>query len=263
MKALPPSTLQSFSFESPIWRLIGDSQEAFVLLEHRNEATQEPSFSLFDLAQHKPLHLHHRFGAGHWISAWALQAQKAVFVLYAGKENPSQQAFWVYDFAQRRILWEESRYTLRRLVGSSLEVNPRQGAIEQVLYLDLQNGAVRETLSPENPKTLINWPQLYHGADLYFGEVNSFLALHNISASSPPIGYWELSDKALVSYLSEQENFLTHFLAVFHAEGHLLEHYLLQEGKPEAFSPIFFIFKNYLFFVKSKIELVSFPLKSL
>jgi hypothetical protein len=242
---------------------LGDTQAPSVLIEHRDSSLQEPSFSLFDLATQKPLRLQLRFGAGHWLSAWALQGQRGVFVLYAGKDNPLQQAFWVYDFAQDCILWEESRYTLRRLVGDCIEVSPRQGAIEQVLYLHLQDGKRQKTAPAPSQQAQLHWPQLYERSDTYFEEVNQFLALYQIQAEQAPIGYWELADKALVSYLREHEGFLAHFLAVFHANGQGLEHYLLQKSKPEAFSPIFFIFKKHLFFVKNKIELVSFPLKSL
>lgn len=243
--------------------MVGDIQDQFVLLEHRDTEGQEPSFSLFDLETQKPLCLQQSFGAGHWLSAWALQGQRGVFVLYAGQDNPLQQAFWVYDFAQERILWEESRYTLRRLVGDCLEVSPRQGAIERQLYLSLHNGQVQALPKYADRPTLLHWPQRYEPTDEYFEEVCQFLALQQLYAAPAPIAYWELADKAFISYWQNQKGFLAQFLAIFNADGQSLEHYQLSESQAEALSPIFFIFKKYLFFVKNKIELVSFPLKSL
>jgi hypothetical protein len=258
---LSRSSIFNFShvFDGVIWNTLSTPENDVILLEIRNSEKKNVAFSALDFQTQKFLWKGKQLEEPWWISLSAASANVILFTIFTDTANPDKKGIIAYDLFSFELLWWNNDFSLvsvsnSNVIGISNKFGNRQ------LSLELRTGKEIKVIEPEEKiKDKVLRPSQYQMDHRYFDTVKTFLGQRFNLLPITALEYLEYQSLIFIScYL--QEDALTNYLFIISEDGNLLLKEKLDEHVKGIGLDTFFILSGCVFFVKNKVELVSYKI---
>ena len=234
-------------------------ETTLLILETRNDARHETTFSALDFETNRFLWKEILFEETWWIGVTAATPEVLLLHLYQDTENPDKKGLIAWHIRDQKKLWQLDGFFLSFVMGDKVYGQFAEEGRGMVL-IDAVSGKILENNVTEiNPleNILALKPFLYVENSNYFDTVKSFLMQKLNVTAVAGIEYLEYASLVFISYHVHREG-LMNFLLVVTAEGDVVLHEKLGEHLKGLGLETFFILSGCLFFVRNKGELVSY-----
>jgi hypothetical protein len=242
-----------------IWKTLADPEHRRLYIEVRDTELKQVSFSSLDLENQKWLWYNVTFDETWWISLAAVSNNTLLFTVYTDTNNPDKKSIFAFDIQLKKIQWWKVNFSFASVVGSFVKgVDTKFGSKEVILKISDGTPLSGESLVLEEEQNfIIVRPFQYHEGSTHFETLRSFVIMKCNISPVISIEYCEYHSLILISVFVGPED-LANYLIVFNSAGDLLLKETLGEHLKGIALDTFFIFSDFLIFVKNKSELVSY-----
>lgn len=249
----------SHVFAGVIWNIKVSDRNEIMVLENRDSEKKEVRFSAFDYRANKFLWKDRMMEEAWWINLSAVSADIILFTLYTETNNPDKKATLAYSVSEAKMIWWNNDFSISA-VGDGLVEGFSEKYGKRQVVLNLTNGEKSESRSVEvKTAERVVRPQQYMMGHAYFETVQTFFQQKFNLLPVAALEYLE-ADGLIVVSCYFQENELANYLFVLSVDGTLLLKEKLDERLKGIGLDTFFILSGCLFFVKNKVELVSYKI---
>jgi hypothetical protein len=258
----------SFAFDGIIWQVLTDVPRAHLILEIRH-ANHTVSFAAVDVSGRQRLWEQFR-PPDTWWSSGVLAHDGILFLqIFPEGHNPDPHGIIAVEIASQKILWQQPGMQFIQLLSENRVLARMLTAAEPTYYtLAATSGDVLTTGShpvAENPASPIvdrlQFPVHYTSNDTYFQTIATFL--QQILKISPKnaFDYAETPHCILISYYIYVDNQTENYLVAFDTHSRVpLLHEKLATQRTGIGKDTYFIFDQYLIFVKEQSLLLSYEI---
>lgn len=134
------------SFLGIVWRIEADTANNILAIETRDEATGNPSFSVFDYTTGTSLVHERPYGDRNW--ALAGTTDRKLIVRAFGHNSPDSAGIACIDATTGELLWEQFNYMLVGIGDQQLTVRHRNFASGYEQYIDIHTGNLTQADQP-------------------------------------------------------------------------------------------------------------------
>src|SRR5688572_15127674 len=182
-----------------------------------------------------------------------------LFTLYTDTNNPDKKATLAYNLDEGTMIWWNNDFSISS-VRNGLVTGFSEKYGRRAVVLDLKTGKTIESL-PENSNVAerVIRPQQYMNDHSYFETVQRFFTQKFNLLPLAALEYLEHESLIFISCYF-QENELANYLFVLSVDGTLLLKEQIDEHLKGIGVDTFFILSGSVFFVKNKVELVSYKI---
>jgi len=265
-----------FTYNSPrqIWRiLISESDK--LILETRDTKTREVFFHCFDLIKTKKVFVDLQHKEKSWIGIDAVYKDIIYFHKYFKPDMPWHKAIIAFDIASQKIIWSNEEMTFHFTYDDKVFCF-KQGFEESFFYtLNYKTGELIDELgsdyalvnslkskSGENENwDLYQYPKDFNNADETTRTViNDHLINVQLTGN---IEYIVLKKVVMFNYhtLVNEKIFNNNFIILDRDSRIVLLNEVLNKNISSLYTDSFFIYKNFLFLLKEKNEIIIFNLE--
>ena len=249
----------SYVFDGIVWNTLVSSENGVLLLEVRNSEKKQAAFSALDFNTGKFLWRDVIFDEPWWINLGATANSIVLFTLYLETNNPDKKGVFAYHLFDRKIVWWNNDFSLISVSNRQVKgVASKYGT--RTISLDLETGKEVSNLEEGSKSTAeIIRPHQYLADNEYFSIVKTFL---NRKFNLMPVIALEYLEHDSIIFISfyTQEDELANYLLILSASGEVLMNEKLDEHLKGIGLDTFFVFSGCVFFVKNKVELVSYKI---
>ncbi len=249
----------SHVFNGILWNSVVSEDNHVLVLEIRDSALKQVSFSALNVKENSWLWQNKMSEEPWWVNLNSVSSGKILLTMYTETNNPDKKGVLVYVLTNFTLSWWKNDFSLLSVSnGLVFGMSSTHGSRE--VTLDLQSG--KEVKEGENTSSTtfgVLRPQQYHEGSEYFNTVKIFLKkkLNLLAVSS--LEYLEHNGLIFISFYRQGEG-LVNDLIVLSAMGNIV----LQEKMSDHLKGIgwdtFFILNGCVFFVRNKVELVSYKI---
>jgi len=201
--------------------------------------------------------------------------EKSVLVLEVRNDERRQVSFCAFDFIKNRFLWKDvitsepwwvnlKSANENNITLSKFENTNNPDSISYI-HLDLLTASILEDSSAETfpvmSRTEIITPAQYFQGTPHFDTVSKFIHRKLDMKPVQAIEYLENSGLIFISIYCQKATDLENYLLVFNEDGELQMRDKLGVGLKGLGFEAFFLQTGYLFYVKNKVELVSYRMR--
>lgn len=250
----------SHRFPGIVWNTLVVPQTHLLWVEVRNHERKEVSFSVlnYHTAEFcwKDIALEERW----WITLSSATKDIALFTIYLETDNPDRKGVLAYDTHTMKLLWWNNDFSITSTANDHVAgFSSRQRG--KTFRLEITTGVeidAIESRSLSASSAILKPTQYTDGMD-YFETVKQYL--HTVLNLTPVVSleYLEVERRIIISYY-EQENDLANYLLIISDQGELLLKEKIDEQLKGIGLDTFFVLAGSVFFVKNKVELVSYSL---
>jgi hypothetical protein len=249
----------SHVFDGIIWNIKVSDKKEIMVVEVRDSKKKEVRFSALNYNQNKFLWKEKAMDESWWINLSAVSDDIVLFTLYTDTNNPDKKATLAYGLDDGNMIWWNNDFSIST-VNQGLVVGFSEKYGKRELVLDLKTGKTLQ-YPPENsnvPEKAIR-PQQYMNDHSYFETVQRFFTQKFNLLPVAALEYLEHESLIFISCYF-QENELANYLFVLSVDGTLLLKEQIDEHLKGIGLDTFFILSGSVFFVKNKVELVSYKI---
>jgi hypothetical protein len=249
----------SHVFNGIVWNTVASNDEKILLVEVRKPEEKRVLFSAFNYETNLFLWHDRQLEEPWWVNASAIVQGMVFFTIYLDTNNPDKKGILAYSLKELQLVWWNNDFSVSEISALGIKGFSGKFGLRELILNIMDGGEIKELRQGDFPRQDIKKPVQYTEGMQYFETVKTFLLNQlNLQAVSA-LEYMETNNCFLIScYTSAGENLLANFLLVYSKGGKLL----LQEQLDSRLNGIgldtFFIIDGLLFFVKNKVELVSF-----
>lgn len=246
-------------FEGIIWNLVASGEDRVLLIEVRDPTRKRVRFSAVNYDTGNFRWTDRELEEAWWVNASSIVAGMVLFTIYLDTNNPDKKGVLAYSLDNLDLVWWNNDFSVSEITSAGVKGFSGKFGISEVI-LGVADGkpvsGAGESIISENP---VRKPVQYVEGMEYFETVKTFLAKQlNLEAVSA-LEYLETDQCFLIScYCRTEGNLLANFLFVFSKAGKLLLNERLDAGLSGIGLDTFFVIEDFLFFVKDKVELLSF-----
>ncbi len=249
----------SHVFDGVIWNTKVSEQNQVMLVEIRSSEKKEVRFSALNYGTNQFLWKDKLLDEPWWINLSAVSGDIALFTLYLDTNNPDKKATLAHRVDDGSLVWWNNDFSITSVSGQSVfGFSEKYGKRE--VYLDLHTGKIIESaISEVNTRENVLRPYQYPAEHEYFRTVQTFFNQKFNLFPATALEYLEYDSLIFVScYFNEID--LANYLFIISADGNLLLKEKLDEHLKGIGMDTFFILSGCVFFVKNKVELVSYKI---
>jgi len=226
-------------------------------LETRDSKQKRVSFSALECESGKFLWRDVNFDEPWWVSLGAVSDDIVLFTVYLETNNPDRKGIFAYHIFDRGILWWNNDFSLVSVSGNKVEGVSSKYGFRNVI-LDLNSGKeISGPIEPQGKNDDVIRPHQYLSEHEYFTTVKTFLEEKFNLLPVIALEYLEHDSTIFVSFYI-QDGELANYLILISADGKLLLNEKLDEHLKGIGMGTFFVLSGCVFFVKNKVELVSY-----
>lgn len=249
----------SHVFNGIVWNSVVSEDGSVLVFEIRDGQNKQVSFAALDVKENKWLWQDRVSEEPWWVNLNAVSSNHIVLTMYTETNNPDKKGILVYDLATFTLTWWNNDFSLSAVSnGFVFGMSSIYGAREVIL--DLQSGKeVKAANQSENNRVVAHRPQQYHEGSEYFKTVKIFLEkkLNLLAVSS--LEYLEHDGLIFISFYTQSEG-LANDLIVLSAMGNIVLREKMSDHLKGIGWDTFFILSGCVFFVRNKVELVSYKI---
>jgi len=249
----------SHVFNGIVWNSVVSGDGSTLVLEIRDGEHKKVSFAALDVKENKWLWQNKVSEELWWVNLNSVFSDYVLLTIYTETNNPDKKGILVYDLATFTLCWWNNDFSMTGVVNDFVfGMSSKYGAREVIL--DLKSGKEVEG----GDKTATNSfgvlrPQQYHEGSDYFNTVKIFLEKKlNLQALSS-LEYMEHNGLVFISFYTEVQG-LANDLIVLSAMGNVVLHEKMSDHLKGIGWDTFFILSGCVFFVRNKVELVSYKI---
>ena len=249
----------SLVFDGIVWNIKASRENEILVLEIRNNATKEVRFAAFNFAEQKFLWKDKLMDEPWWINLSAVSGEIILFTLYVDTNNPDKKATMAYNLQDCKLIWWNNDFSLSN-VSENYVIGTAEKFGRREVVLDIETGKPLESaaVSRESRENVLR-PQQYFEGHPYFETVKTFFSQKFNLLPVTALEYLEYDTLIFVScYI--QQNDLANYLFIISRDGNLLLKEILDERLKGIGLDTFFVLSGCVFFVKNKVELVSYKI---
>lgn len=249
----------SHRFEGVIWSTVALPGRNTIFLEVRDAEQKQVKFSALDYQHNRFVWRDISLEEPWWISLSAAAKDVLLFTIYTDTNKPDKKGILAYGSEGPALLWWNNDFSIASVAGDKVfGVTSRLGTKQAVL--DLQTGKeITGSVMPEEREDNVIKPLQYVEGTPYFETVKTFLVQKLNLSPVAALEYRELGPLIFISFYV-QENGLANYLLVLSADGDVLLKEKLGEQLKGIGLGTFFVLAGCVFFVKNKVELVSYKI---
>ena len=237
--------------------------------------SKEVFFQCFDLVKGKKIFKDFQHEEKSWVGIEAVYRDIIYFHKYAKPDMPWHKAVIAFDIAVQKILWSNEELSFLFAYDEKV-LCFKQGFEERLFYtLNYQTGELLEDLGSnyllvnslkskteeEKDWSVYLYPQNINNADVKTKEIiNDCIDKVNVTGD---IEFIVFKNLVLFNYHSSgnEKTFNNNFGTLNRDSGALILSEVLNAGVPSLYTDSFFIYKNFLFLLKEKNEVIIFNLE--
>lgn len=251
----------SHRFDGVIWNMIAGAENDPLVIEARNTATRQVSFSALHLPSGAFLWRDRSLDEPWWINLTLINHGILIFTIYLDTNNPDKKGILAYNATDLSLIWWNNDFSVSSLTPSALKGYSQKFGMKE---LAVEIGTGKETATQPGEPVLepymLRKPVQYVEGSEYFETVKRFLSNQlNLNVVSA-LEYLETTENMVIScYIADAGGRdLANFLIVFSKSGKcLLKDEISSQVKGIGFDT-FFVLRNNLIFIKNKNELISY-----
>lgn len=213
----------SHTFSGPVWNMLLVPEKSILVLEVRNDESRQVSFSALEFVKNQFLWRNVTVSEPWWVNLCKSRGNTVILSKFDNTNNPDSVSY---------------------------------------ISLDLQTAAViendaAETLTPNLQSKEAIVPIQYIQGSAYFEMAKKFIYQKLKSTAVHTIEYLEDSGLIFISFYTQEEVGLENELAIFDENGVLLLREKIGSALKGLGLETFFLQARYLFYIKNKVELVT------
>ena len=248
----------SHVFTGIIWNIKVSDERDIMIVEIRDSDKKEVRFSALDYRQNKFLWKDKAMEESWWLNLSAVSGDIILFTLYTDTNNPDKKSTLAYSAYNGNMIWWNNDFSISS-AGNGVAVGFSEKYGKREVILDLKTGNTTN-LQPgahltSREKTIR--PHQYVDDHPYFESVRRFFSQKFNLLPVAALEYLEHESLIFISCYFKQ-NELANYLFVLSVDGTLLLKEQIGERLKGIGLDTFFILSGSLFFVKNKVELVSY-----
>jgi hypothetical protein len=251
----------SHSFEGIVWSTLVVPDGDIILLEVRYQERKAVTFSALDYQRNTFLWRDMKLDEPWWVNLSAASQGVMLFTIYLETNNPDKKGILAYALVSQKLLWWSNDFSILRVWGDKVSGMTMKWGTKEVV-LDLLTGKEITGERPEpgstaTPKAVK--PLQYIDGTPYFETVKTFLGQKLNLLPVLSLEYLEHNTLIFISYYVMEDG-LANYLLVLSGEGDLLLKEKIDSQLKGIGLDTFFILDGCVFFVKNKVELVSYKI---
>ena len=264
----------SYSSNHQIWRIqITDSDK--LILETRDMDSKEVYFHCVDLTDSSIIFENFQLEEKHWIGIESIYKDIIFFHRFPKPDMPGHKEVTAFDISSQKILWNNEDLSFLFAFGDKVYCF-KQGFEERYFYsLDILTGELKEELG-DNYQLLNNirndaeskkdWSVYGYPKSMSEAEGLIVEVINKYSSGYEIAG--EIEFNTYKNYLmfnfhskTKEGSFDNHFYLIDLDSRKVLNDEILNKNAPSLFKDAFFVYKNFLFLLKEKNEVLIFNLE--
>jgi hypothetical protein len=249
----------SHVFNGIVWNSVVSEGGEIMIFEIRDSDKKQVSFAAFNVKNNQWLWQDKMSEEPWWVNLNSVYSNQILLTIYTETNNPDKKGILIYTLSDFTLSWWNNDFSLISVSDSSvLGMSSTYGSREVIL--DLQSGKELKVVDKtENNRTNVHRPQHYHEGSEYFNTVKIFLEKKlNLQAVSS-LEYLEHDGLIFISFYTQGED-LANDLIVLSAMGNVVLHEKMSGHLKGIGWDTFFILSGCVFFVRNKVELVSYKI---
>lgn len=256
----------SFEFEGIIWKIHIDAHTDHVALELRDAQEWNTSFAWADLKNNTLHWKNFSLDENWWLAMVGVHNQMILLHKFPKAERPEPSGILALNAQNKSVQWHLPNHQIQDWQGEQLIALHKQ-ANQEVVYqsIDLYSGKINylndQYTRPEHQEsTEFRYPQQYQQGTAYFDTVANFLAdilKHKILQT---VDYLEFKNFIIINYFFQENKNIQNNLLILDSNVRILLHEELIAQSQGIGLDSFFMYKDYLLFIKNKSQLEIFQL---
>jgi hypothetical protein len=248
----------SHVFDGVIWNTLSSPENDVILLEIRNSEKKRVEFAALDVGSQKFLWRDKMLEEPWWISLSAVAGNIVFFTHYTDTSNPDKKGLLAYDLLTLQLLWWNNDFSLIAVAGDRITGIASKFGHRQ-MCLDMEGKEIASSEHGRQVDDKVIRPSQYLADHGYFATVKTFLEQKFNLSPVTALEYVEYESLIFIScYFQEDE--LANYLFIISEDGTLLLKEKLDDHLKGIGLETFFILSGCVFFVKNKVELVSYKI---
>jgi Domain of unknown function (DUF4905) len=249
----------SHVFNGIVWNSVVSEDNQVLVLEIRDSQQKQVSFGALNVNSNSWLWQNKITEEPWWVNLNSVSSNHILLTIYTETNNPDRKGILAYDLANFTLSWWNNNFSLIGVSGNFVFGTSSAFGLREVI-LDIQSG--KEVKGDDN-KANVNFgvlrPQQYQEGSEYFNTVKIFLEkkLNLLAISS--LEYLEHNGLIFISFYTQNEG-LANDLIVLSAMGNIVLHEKMSDHLKGIGWDTFFILAGCVFFVRNKVELVSYKI---
>jgi hypothetical protein len=249
-------------FDGIVWATIASPEHDVILIETRNVENKLAAFSALNFKTNTYLWQNKTLEEKWWINLTMVAGNVILFTIYLDTNNPDKKGILAYDLQTLRLLWWNNDFSVIEVNNNKVKGFVWKLSHKEVI-LDLSTGKeigteLAETLSETKAYRTLKPVQYLEGTE-YFNTVKNFLQQRLNLLPVISLEYLEYESLIFISYYQGEID-LANYLLVLSGEGDVLLKEKIDEQRKGIGLDTFFILAGCVFFVKNKVELVSYKI---
>lgn len=263
---LPTHKSYSYPFEGFIWKILISKTEPILLLELRNDSTRQASFAAIDLRKQKLNWHQEKLSEKWWIGMLRTEGKYVILHGYQNLKTPAHQKIFTFDISNGNLLWKNEAYRAIECYPEGILAQDPASESEELFLLDYKSGKQIKKIKEADfdvqiTKLDIIKPGKYSDENVYFSKLADFVKITTTLEALKAIEYVETAKGGTVlSFYIQEEEKLVNYILVCDEEGNVVLLDKMNEGLQTAAPETFFLYKQYLIYIKNRKELVIFEL---
>lgn len=249
----------SHVFNGIVWSSVVSDDGSVLVFEIRDAQNKQVSFAALEVKENKWLWQNKVSEELWWVNLNAVSSNYIVLTIYTETNNPDKKGILVYDMATFTLNWWNNDFSLTAVSnGYVFGMSSTFGSREVVLNL-LSGKEVKGDNMPEKNGVAVHRPQQYLEGSEYFKTVKKFLEEKLNLQPISSLEYLEYDGLIFISFYAQGEG-LANNLIVLSAMGNVILHEKMSDHLKGIGWDTFFILSGCVFFVRNKVELVSYKI---
>ncbi|HYF68000.1 MAG TPA: DUF4905 domain-containing protein [Ohtaekwangia sp.] len=253
----------SHRFSGVVWNTVAYPKEDLVLLEIRDTSHKQVTFSALNYKTNQFLWHGRKLDEPWWVNVSGIVNGVVLFTVYLDTANPDKKAVLAYTLEDLKLLWWHNDFSISMICENSIVGYTSKLGLKEVV-LQVQSG--KEYAAHERTETRevqisgeVLKPVQYLEGMPYFETVKIFLAERLNFLVLNSLEYLETSSYIAIScYVKHNE--LANYLIVLTLNGDLALKEILDPAVKGIGLDTFFAIGRSLFFVRNKMEFVSYTM---
>ncbi len=264
----------SFSSNKQLWRLLINDKDD-LMIESRDNDTKEVSYFFINIPSKNVIRNKINLPDNVWIAVESYFGNMVYFHKFVKPDLPIHSGIIAYDLTKDAIIWENPNYRFF-IVDEDYLIAQKQGFEEtQLVKLDLQNGEFLENISLPLEEIEIMHNNFVDKFNYDFYDYpDNFNLTDNDLLSKTLDKYTKKFPLKFTPQVMFYENFIfcnfhlltnkgidNYFIALDTDKEKITEEIILNKNVKGFVPESFFTYKNYLFLLKDKTELIIYKLE--
>lgn len=253
----------SHRFPGVVWNTVAYPKEDLVLLEIRDTSHKQVTFSALNYKTNQFLWHDRKLDEPWWVNVSGIVNGVVLFTVYLDTANPDKKAVLAYMLEDLKLLWWHNDFSISAIHKNGIVGFTSKLGLKEVV-LDVQSGKEytgqegAETTEMQNSGDVLK-PVQYQEGTSYFETVKIFLAERLNFSVLNSLEYLETSSHIVISCYVKQDD-LANYLIVLTLNGDLALKEILDSSVKGIGLDTFFAIGRSLFFVRNKMEFVSYTM---